>query len=524
MALKVFEVSKQHLDPTIKMVVAGEPGTGKTRTASTWPNPLYLDLDDGLLSIRDRDVRALEVDSIATLEEVKKGLDQPKSEHKRIFGGQVDTVVIDTLDELAKLVVRERLQAEQKSTMAIQDWGYLGDTMRALVRGFRNLNGVNVIFNVHLKSEEDSETGRVIYKPAIQGAFGSEIAAYVDIAVLLRARTQTDPTGKTKDKVTTRAMQSMPDVQYPWLKDRSGSLPGQFPINFEDDYERLRDLVFGALFRDTKDEALAVAKELAADKPKAKRGAKTKAAEATDSQVADAAATDEDKAEAEAAAAKAAEEQAKLAEAAAAEEAKAIAAELAAEKAAASEAAQAAEAEAVEAEAAALQAEGVLDDATTVDEANAALEDVAAADAAAVEKAAKLEAARAALAEAEAEAAAASETAPPPAPEAETTEPETEPAPADEPTAEALEPEAAGSDPEPEPEGETTPLPDPDPVEEAVTTPKPEPEPEPQAASTDLPACAECGKIVENKDYADLSKIRFKKPLCREHFAAAKKA
>lgn len=228
---------------SIKMLVAGPPGSGKTRTASTWPNVLYADAEGRLLSIRDRDVRKVSITSMGDLEELKAALDQRPETRAEILGGPVDTVVIDTVDEVARIVIKERLRAERHETMQMADWGYLGDTMRNFVRGYRNL-AVNVIFNVHLKSSTDEGTGRVEYRPAIQGAMGDQIAEFVDEAFLMVARPITDPI--SGDRKVSRHLQTYPDLQHDWVKDHSGALPQEFEINFDDDYQRLSSLIFGA--------------------------------------------------------------------------------------------------------------------------------------------------------------------------------------------------------------------------------------------------------------------------------------
>lgn len=246
MALKVknvrahFQASK---DRHIKILVAGPPGSGKTRSASTWPDPLYADVEGRLLSVRDRDVHSIDIRSIADLDELRAALAQDPKVREKILGVPVQTIVIDTVDEVARLIIKERLRAEKRDQMQMTDWGYLADSLRALLRGYRNLD-MNVVMNVHVRSESDSETGRTWEKPAIQGQVGDEIAAYVDEAVLLVARPTVDP--KTGERVLVRHFQTFPDAAHTWVKDHSGTLPLEFPINLNDDYKRLSARIFGA--------------------------------------------------------------------------------------------------------------------------------------------------------------------------------------------------------------------------------------------------------------------------------------
>lgn len=227
---------------TIKALMAGPPGSGKTRTASTWPHPLYADIEGRLLSVRDRDVNRVKIDTVAEMEELKLLLDQPPEIRSRMLGVEVKTLVIDTVDELARMIIKERLKAEKIETFRMADWGWFGDQLRGILRGYRNLEDLNVLFNVHVKTTEDSETGRIEKKPDIQGSVGNEIAAYVDQALLLVARPVVDP--GTGQRAIKRFLQCYPDSQHDWIKDHSGTLPMEFPINFNDDYERLSGYVF----------------------------------------------------------------------------------------------------------------------------------------------------------------------------------------------------------------------------------------------------------------------------------------
>jgi hypothetical protein len=260
MALTVRRAGPNDYGTWVKALIAGEPGAGKTRTASTWPGVLYADAEGGQLSVADRQPPSIAIDSTATLTELHSALTQKGPVREKMLGFDVQTVVIDTLDEIARLFIRERLASEHKESMAIQDWGWLGDRLRDLVRGWRNLD-MNVLFLVHVKAQEDSETGRVTYKPSIQGAMGDELAAYVDLAVLLRARpTATVVEGKNV-RIIQRFLQTYPDAQFPWVKDRSGRLPMDFPINMNDDYARLREAIFGNVVQAGTPQAAVIAPE-----------------------------------------------------------------------------------------------------------------------------------------------------------------------------------------------------------------------------------------------------------------------
>lgn len=228
----------------VKALIAGEPGVGKTLFGSTWPSVLYLNAEGGLMSVADRNVLTVDIEATQTLLEAIVALRQDPKVREKIFGGAVETVVLDTVDEIARLLQRERLSETKKEVMAMQDWGWYGDQMRGILRGLRNLE-MHVIFNVHVRSQEDSDSGAVTVKPAVQGQVGDELPGYVDLALLMRA----NPVQKVVDgeivRETARFLQSYGNSKYPWIKDRSGKLPSELDVNFEDDFKRIDQLIYG---------------------------------------------------------------------------------------------------------------------------------------------------------------------------------------------------------------------------------------------------------------------------------------
>lgn len=227
---------------TLKMLLAGPPGSGKTLFCASFPQVLYADMEGRLLSVRNRDVHRVPISSVADLEELRAMLAQEPDVREQALGIGVRTVVLDTVDELARILQKERLRAEKRETLSMQDWGWYGDQLRNILRSYRNLSDLNVIFTVHLRTTEDSETGRVEYMPSIQGQVGNEVAGYVDEAFLLRARPTVDENG---ERVVRRFLQCYPDPQYSWIKDHSGNMPQEFPMDFVSDYERMAELIFG---------------------------------------------------------------------------------------------------------------------------------------------------------------------------------------------------------------------------------------------------------------------------------------
>ena len=196
------------------------------------------------MSIASLNLPYVKMERIADLLAVKILLDQPPLERQAQLGFPVDTLIIDTIDEVQRLLIRERLEDLQIEALRLQDWGYISETMSSIVRGLRNLD-MHVVFLSHLKETSDSETGRTFFKPQLQGAFADQLPAMVDLSLLLKAHTSTQVIDNKTVAVTTRHVQTHEDAFHDWIKDRSGKLPAQVEINFKDDFERIYEYIYG---------------------------------------------------------------------------------------------------------------------------------------------------------------------------------------------------------------------------------------------------------------------------------------
>jgi hypothetical protein len=231
----------------IKALIAGNPGAGKTLFSSTAPKPLMLSAEGGTMSIVDRHVPYITVEKLGGIEGLRTLVDTLRQEpatRKEQLGLEVDTFIIDTIDEVARLMMREHLRSEGQAHARIQDYGWLKDTLTAFVRAVRNLD-MHVIMTCHLKSVSDGEGGPQKYLPAIDGSFSEAIAGYVDLAFVLRSELATEIVDDGVQRTVHRWLQTYPEPQYDWIKDRSGKLPQRIAVEFDGDFQRIADAIFG---------------------------------------------------------------------------------------------------------------------------------------------------------------------------------------------------------------------------------------------------------------------------------------
>lgn len=217
-----------------KILVYGMPGHRKTLLGSTAKDVLFCSIEAGLMTIADREIDFKEIQEPVDLQETFAFL--RSGEHNYRW------VVVDTLDELQKVFIADRLKRERREVMALQDWGYVGEQMQKALRAYRNLP-MNVVFLCHAKTEQDQESGLLITKPLLQGAIGDQIAGFMDLSAFITADVAKMTEGGEPETVVTLRFQASP--RFPHIKDRSGKMPDFYRLNLETDLEDIHKMIFG---------------------------------------------------------------------------------------------------------------------------------------------------------------------------------------------------------------------------------------------------------------------------------------
>ena len=191
---QIINAGQSRAETSVKGLIYGDSGVGKSFLAATAPRPLVLLTEmNGQASISHSNPSAgiIHITDANMLAGVLRDIQEDPDTYE-----DFDTIVIDSLTETQRMI-RDRILSKKKSgsSMQIQDWGKMAEDMRAMVRRIRNLKK-NVICICLMESETEESTGTRHLRPAFDGRkTGSEIAQYFNFVGFLYAQQKTDEKG-----------------------------------------------------------------------------------------------------------------------------------------------------------------------------------------------------------------------------------------------------------------------------------------------------------------------------------------
>ena len=245
--IEIKTAGKSEVPTKIRALVASYQGALATELAVSMPNVLVASTGGQMIPLAVNEHKYTVVETETDLFRLKVALTGTKEEVTERFGFQVDTLVIDSLDEFQRRILVERLRSQKRVDTNYEDWNWISQRLNAIYAGLNELD-INVITLTRLTSIDDTSA----VKLNIQGAFGTQIHNYVDFAFLLDTGEgeYVDPDIEVDLEENEVIIKSTFIEAYPylltkasekasWVHDDTGLLPGIINVTYSSDWDIL---------------------------------------------------------------------------------------------------------------------------------------------------------------------------------------------------------------------------------------------------------------------------------------------
>ena len=206
--------SELTIPSTVKMMIYGQAGMGKSTLALSAPKPLLLDFDNGVKRINMSNLEGVDIVQITAWQDVHQVLQDDLSAYQ--------TIIVDTVGKMMDFIISFKCGTRQPS---IRDWGGINQEFTWLTRTVSSFNK-NVIFVAHRDTRKEGDD--TVFIPALREKSYNAIVTELDVLGYLEMKNENgrqirtitfDPTSRNDGKNTC----NLPGIiSIPTIIDQSG--------------------------------------------------------------------------------------------------------------------------------------------------------------------------------------------------------------------------------------------------------------------------------------------------------------
>lgn len=200
---------------TVKMMIYGQAGMGKTTVALSAPKPLLLDFDNGVKRVNMAHLDGIDIVQVSSWQDVQQVLQEDLSTYQ--------TIVVDTIGKMMDFIITYKCGTRQPQ---IRDWGGINAEFSWMTRTLSSLNK-NVVFVAHRDTRKDGDD--TVFIPALREKSYNSIVTELDLLGYLEMKNENgvqkrtitfDPTSRNDGKNTC----NLPGIMFvPNILDKNGN-------------------------------------------------------------------------------------------------------------------------------------------------------------------------------------------------------------------------------------------------------------------------------------------------------------
>ncbi len=185
---------------TVKMMIYGQAGMGKTTVALSAPKPLLLDFDNGVKRVNMAHLEGVDIVPVENWGEIQQLLQQNVAEL-----APYQTIVVDTIGKMMDFIILHCCGTRQPQ---IKDWGRINQEFTWFTRALSSLNK-HIVFVAHRDTRKEGE--ETVFIPALREKSYNSIVTELDLLGYLEMKSERgvqtrtitfDPTSRNDGKNT----------------------------------------------------------------------------------------------------------------------------------------------------------------------------------------------------------------------------------------------------------------------------------------------------------------------------------
>jgi phage nucleotide-binding protein len=209
------------LPTTVKMMIYGQAGTGKTSLALSAPKPLLLDFDNGVKRVNINHLNGVDIVQVTSWKEIQQLINQEAASL-----APYQSIVVDTVGKMMDFIIAYKVGTRQPQ---LREWGNINQEFTWFTRALSSLNK-HIIFIAHRDTRKEGDA--TVFIPALREKNYNAIVTDLDLLGYLEMKSERgiqqrtitfEPTDRNDGKNTCNLPATM---NLPITVDRNGNTVG----------------------------------------------------------------------------------------------------------------------------------------------------------------------------------------------------------------------------------------------------------------------------------------------------------
>jgi phage nucleotide-binding protein len=174
----IKSAAELEIPSTVKMMIYGQAGMGKSTLALSSPKPLLVDFDNGVKRINESNLEGIDIVQVNQWQEIRTLFETSPNDI-----APYESIIVDTVGKMMDYIISYVCGTRQPS---IRDWGTINMQFQWFTRTLSVLNK-NIVFIAQRDTRKDGDN--IVYIPALREKNYSAIVTELDLLGYMEMKT-----------------------------------------------------------------------------------------------------------------------------------------------------------------------------------------------------------------------------------------------------------------------------------------------------------------------------------------------